>query len=250
MPKLKAKYTKKEDVPENLAELYVEKNGEWVLDSDHDDPAELRAALRAERKIKDELELKIKQWEKAGKTPEEIEALLAKLQDDETNALQGEKKWDELRGRMQESHRAELAKKDQEIGFLTTHITSSLIDNLATEAILAAKGKPKLLLPVIRQQAKVIREGNSFKAVIVDAKGEPMRNDKDGNLLTFADVVSGMRASEDYSLAFEGTNHGGSGTQPDGSGAGKGKTLQRASFAKLPPAEQKSFTLGGGVVTD
>src|SRR4051794_12788266 len=87
-------------VPEALRGEYTEKDGKFYLNVDgldaHPDTAGLRNALKAERATNQGVKDKISAWEKLGKAPEEIEALLTAERTKAEEALKKAGKFDEV----------------------------------------------------------------------------------------------------------------------------------------------------------
>lgn len=233
-------------IPEAQRSLYKESNGKFILDVDgYEDPTNLKSALQKERERGNSAEKQAKAWRDLGKTPEEIQALLAAAEQAEQDRLKKGGEWDKLKGQMTEQHRAELGKKDERISVLTKSLHGRLVDADATAAIAAAKGVPELLLPHVRMAVKVIEEDGEFKVRVVDAAGNPRVNGK-GEFLSIADLVGEMRQSDVYGRAFEASGTTGGGAS--GGNAGGGKTMKQAAFDQLRPAARAQFITSGGTV--
>lgn len=232
---LKLEVTTLDEVPEASRALYKEADGKFRLDVDISDALK-DATSKANREAAQSRHL-IKAWEKLGKSPDEIEELLAAhAKAEEDKAAKGGE-WDKLKLQMVEKHGKELegerAKGTRLRGTLERH----LIDGAATAAIAEAKGVPQLLLPHVRAHVKVVEENDEFVARVVDAKGDP-RVDGKGNFMSIGDLVSEMRQNEVFGRAFESSGAGGSGTPPNG-GGGKPPSGAPRNWAEAKTAEQK-----------
>jgi hypothetical protein len=239
---LKRFYATEADVPEDVKHLYAEKDGKWVLQAEPEEPAgnnrQVLADLARERKKRQELEAKVARWEAIGKTEEEIQALLAAEEERGNKDALDKGEWDKLKAQMVEKHekemkrlRDQLADKDKTIAARDTTIEQMLVDTSATAAIAAAEGNPKLLMPFVKSQIKVVHEDGKTRLEIVDAKGDPRVNVK-GEPLSVAELVAEMRQNEEYGGLFKGAGQSGSGTPPGGgNGGGNGK---------VPPGTRKS----------
>ena len=223
---------------DSVKALYVEKDGKFHLDVDGiEDTSGLKGALTKERKRADEMEKKIKRWERLGKTEDEIAELVAKAE--ETAQTEAEKKgeWEKLKAQMNAAHMDALKAKDETITQMRERLNAELVDAKAVAAIAAAKGEPALLLPHVQRFTKVDDE---FNVQVVDAKGDPRVNGK-GEPLTISDLVSEMRQSEVFGRAFEGSGNSGSGKQPN---SGGGTTNSPAgvpkSWAEAKTPEEKA----------
>ena len=203
--------------------LYQQKDGKFVLDVEGvEDTSALKGALQKERKAAETASKMVKRWESLGKTPDEIEELLAAQQkaDEEKATKAGE--WDKLRAQMNEKHQSDLRQKDETLAQMRKRLEGELIDSRAVSAIAAAKGIPDLLLPHVQRHVKV---DENYNVVVVDAKGDPRVNGK-GEPLTISDLVSEMKQSDIFGRAFEGSGQSGSGMQPGNGGGNPQATVK------------------------
>ena len=123
----------------------------------------------------------------------------------------------------------------------------SINKNAGEAAIAAAKGSSALLLPHVRASVKVIEDNGDFKVQVVDTAGNPRVNGK-GEFLTIADLVSEMRQSDIFGRAFEATGTTGSGAAS--SGTITSKTIKKAAFDALKPAERAKAMQSGMTVVE
>ena len=199
-------------LPEGIREFYEEKNGAFVLGVDSlEDTSGLKSALEKERKTARELEKLARQYQGLGKSPEEIAELVKAQEESEKSKLEQKGEWEKLKAQLLESHKKELAARDEAVQKMKGTLESYLVDAAATEAIAAAKGIPQLLLPHVKSAVKVIEEDGKYQVRVVGPDGSPRMNAK-GEFLGIKDYVSEMRESEVFSRAFEGTGTTGSGT--------------------------------------
>lgn len=239
---LKLVVDKLDDVPEAMRGEYTEKDGKFHLNVDipqPEDSAPLRRAIEAERKARAALEAKIKSWEKLGKTPDEIEALVTEAVKAEENKLTQAGEWDKLKAQMNAKHadelkalQAKLDAKDGEIKSMRNSLESHLVDAQATAAIAAQKGVPELLLPTVQKFVKVVESDGRYAVKVVDSKGDPRVNGK-GDPLTVSDLISELKSTDTFGRAFEGTGNSGSGTRPTTGTGGTGtagKYTKRSDF--------------------
>lgn len=246
---LKIEVESLDTVPETARSLYVEKDGKFRLDLDgYEDPAGLKSALQKEREAAKNASKQAAQWAALGKTPDEIAALVeAAKKADEEKALKGGE-WEKVKGQMLEQHKGELGKKDLVIQSKDKALAKYLVDAAAVSALAEAKGSAALLLPHVRAKVKVVEDGDDYAVRVLDAAGNPRVNGK-GEFLTIADLVSEMRQSDEYSRAFDASGTTGGGASQS-SGAGSSKTMKRAAFDALKPAERAKRMAEGYVITD
>ncbi|MFG5778030.1 hypothetical protein ACFIQF_13230 [Comamonas sp. J-3] len=103
-----------DSVPENVRDLYKEVDGKFRLDLEgYEDPAGLKSALDKERLAAKEAGKQAKAWSALGKTPEEIQELLQRLETDEDAKLIAAGKMDEVVQKRTERMQAEHTKKLQ-----------------------------------------------------------------------------------------------------------------------------------------
>lgn len=87
-----------------------------------------------------------------------------------------------------------------------------MVQSAAVSALAAAKGNDKLLLPIIREQVELVKDGEDYVVRVKDGAGD-YRGDGKGGFMTIEQLVAEMRGSKDYGAAFESDQQGGSGTQ-------------------------------------
>jgi len=237
MAKLKLVVEKLDDVEEASRGLYVEKDGKFVLDVDGiEDTSGLKSALQKERSAREAKDKQVRAWERLGKSPEDIENLIAEQDkiaeerakaEEEKAAKAGE--WDKLKAQMNDKHQVELKAKDDSISSMRKALEKHLVDAAATSAIAAEKGVSDLLLPHVQKHVKVVEEDGEFVVKVVDAKGDPRVNGK-GDPLTISDLVKEMKESEVYGRAFDASGQSGSGKPPTRSPSGGPGSATKSSF--------------------
>lgn len=226
-------------IPEAQRSLYKQDGDAFRLDLDgYEDPAGLKSALDKERKAAKDAVAMAKAWKELGKTPEEIQELLAAQAQADRDKLTKAGEWDKLRGQMTEQHQAQLAKRDDVAKVLRGQLEKHLVDAAGVAAIAAAKGSAGLLLPHVKARVKVIEDGGEFAVRVVDAAGNPRVNGK-GEFLSISDLVGEMRQDEIFAPAF---------MAPDASGGGSKHSpggQHRADLSKLSPTERLTAARAG-----
>ena len=210
---LKMKLTAEEcgSLPEGIRGLYEEKDGAFVLSVDGiEDTSGLKSALEKERRARSEYERAARQYQGLGKSPEEIAELVRAQEDTEKSRLEQKGEWEKLKNQLLDSHKKELAARDEAVKAMKGTLESYLVDAAATEAIEAAKGIPQLLLPHVKSAVKVIEEDGKYQVRVVGPDGSPRMNAK-GEFLGIKDFVSEMRDSEIFGRAFDGAGTTGGG---------------------------------------
>lgn len=204
-------------VPESFRGLYVKKDeGGFNLHPDFTSHiGGLTSALDKERKTVKTINLSLEAWKKLnfGATPEEVTAKFNELTEAATKGKEGATNWEKMKSDLERGHQTALTSKDQEVGVMRTTLERHLVDNVAITALTEAKGSPALLLPHVRTQVRVIKDGDAYIVRVVDKDGDP-RGDGKGGFMTITDLVKEMRSSTDFGRAFEASGASGSGKPP------------------------------------
>lgn len=229
-------------IPEKFHALYEERDGKFVLDSTLATKLKsdegLKKALEAERKAAREKSKLVSRWESLGKTPEEIEELLAKLEEADNKAKAKEGDIEGLKKQYDEKLTKALTPLQQKAAKLEAKLQETLVQSAAVSAIAAEKGVPELLLPHVERRARVVEEDGEYVVKIFQPDGKtPMVNDA-GEPATIADLIAQMKEDAKFGRAFESSGATGSGMPPSGkAAAGSGKFDPR----KATPKEKSAF---------
>jgi len=188
---LKFKLDSLDGLDEGLKSLYTKgDDGKFTLQLE-DDPA--KSTMQKLRQERDEMAKALKDREKA-----EADAKTAK----EREELERKGEYEKLSA----ADKAAIKAAEDKASALESKIRNNARDRAALEAISAAKGIPKALLPHITPNLEVIPDGEDFKVVV---KGNPGQK--------LVDYVTGLKA--DMSWGFEGSGASG-GSAPQGNGGG------------------------------
>lgn len=150
-------------------------------------------------------------FESVEQAQEQITAMKEQLE----KAGEGKINLDKMRQDMEKGFAKQLETKDAELQGMSQSLQRYLVEKDAVQAITQAKGVSDLLLPHVRNQAKVVQEGADFVVRIVDKDGEA-RGDGKGGFMTVADLVQELKASDTFGRAFESEAPRGGGTPPGG----------------------------------
>jgi len=248
-------------------ELYIEKDGIYVLDvipvtlkvgdSNRvyalEEMSGLKGTLNKVNATNRELTRLLKPYENEDGTyldAAQAREALTKIKEYAENPPDDVKKQFEtrveaFRAQLETKHKNELAARDQElearqqkIAKRESQLKQLLIDNAATAAIAAAKGNVELLLPHVKNRCRCVEseDGSSFNVEILDANGEGMLSASGGSVkkATMADLVEEFKNSNTYSIAFEGSNARGSGSQSNTGSSGSRAFALTKEQAKDP----------------
>lgn len=210
--KLKAILDTLDGLPDAQKELYDEgADGKFhLLAEGVEDVGGLKSALDKERKARKEAEAKVK---KIGDIdPDEYERLRAESEERSEKEGDVEKKLTTA----QKKFDREKAELEQKVLARDKKIHQLVLENTAKDAIEAAGGKPKVLLPHVLTKAKVIEEDGDFVPVVLDEKGNERPAKSGDKRFTLEDLVLELKADDEFAGAFNGTGASGSGAPPVG----------------------------------
>lgn len=124
-------------------------------------------------------------------------------------------------------------------GVLAKH----LIEGVASGALAKLKGDAGLLMPHVRSQARVVKEGEDYVVRVVDDKGE-VRTNQSGGLMSVEELVTEFKTT--YPRAFESEANGGGGKQSTSSQQTQRRSdAPKSSVDKIAAGLAKGQHVGG-----
>lgn len=218
-----------------VKKLYVQKDGKYRLDlaDEIPDVTGLKTALNSERtarsnaeKVAREAQTTLERFKDVD--PDKYRDLLGREKDLTTQS----KGWETMRDQLNETHKKEIEAREGRITGLVGTLESQMITNVALAEIERAQGSTTLLLPHIRDRAKLVEENGKFHVRLFDDKGNPMI-DNQGAYLTITAFVAQLKESQDFAGAFKGSGASGGGSNAGGGGGGAPPTnLDRATMTQ------------------
>lgn len=213
--KLKKKYTKQDDIPEQYRALYSEKDGEWVVDIDGEE--DTSSLLRAKQHEKD-------QRKKAEQQTRELQAKIDEMQDQMEDLQAG----------------GESQKLQRQVEKLTKQLTEATEKSTTGDAAWRARfekqflettaqklagelsDSPDLMLPHIRGGLAMDFEGDE---PVVRVKGS------DGSFsdVSLDDFKKGFNDNPSFAPLLRGSSASGGGADPQKGGSG-GNSLKKPDF--------------------
>lgn len=115
-------------------------------------------------------------------------------------------------------------------------LDGALIDTAAHAAVAEFKGNAKLLMPLIRDRARVQEVEGKRMAVVLDEEGNPALAPgatKANERMTIKHLVESMSKDESLAGAFAGTGSSGGGAAPGTAGGGTRKPVQLTDLTSL-----------------
>lgn len=135
-----------------------------------------------------------------------------------------DKQVEKLRAQMAE----EIAKREKDAKAWQGRFESALLERELAEAIGAENGIPDLLLPMLRAQVRVVQDGDTFRAQVVDSDGnERLAGAKP---MTTRQLVAGLKADDKFGGAFKSSGASGSGSTSSGQ---RPNTGEKSSLDKI-----------------
>lgn len=216
MPKLAAVVESLESVPQAYRELYTPSDGgKFVLDADvTDHPATLGLRSKNQELIRGQNDLKTKFKAFEGLDPEDVQAALKARADAEEARKRQEGDFTSLKQQLMDQHAKEKKAWEDQLAELTGTIEQVIGTDAARAAIVAEEGEAELLLPHVRAQVKVVKDGKSWKRVVIDGQGQTRYNAK-GEEMSVRELVAEMKGKDTYKPAFKAPDTTGSGARPN-----------------------------------
>lgn len=243
---LKRKLKTLDDLDDATKSLYIKAGEDFVLDVEGgiDDAEGLKTALTKERGLRQAAESEVSslkpQLEKFKSIDLEKYEELVGMEEDIKSKGKG---WEKMSAQLNAAHKAEMEKAQERINSLSKTLENELISSAAAAEIEKAGGSPLLLLPHVKNSAKLVEENGKHMVRLFDEKGDPII-DNTGAYLTLGGFVNRLKTQEGYGTAFKGTGSSGSGTQQTNGGTQGTGTLDRA---KMTVAEKDAYMEKHGV---
>ncbi len=246
---------KLEDVAEAHRALYVADGDKFKLDIDGDeDSAAMRIELATVKREAAERRKAAKELEEkfAGIDPVKVRELMSKLDQDGEQALIAAGKIDEVIAKRSEKMRADLQKQlDEAHGKATAaeertkKYSQRVLDDRIKDAVIG------------KVHVHAIKNGDVMRAArelfVLDENGDAVQLGADGKPVLGKDGKTPFSPAEWIESMTEVAPHwfpngaSGGGASNNGSGAGNGKTMKRATFDALPASEKaaasKAYTI-------
>lgn len=206
-----------DDVSEAARGAYVEKDGKFHLDVEVEDTAQLKKALNSERGITGSLSKEVKAWKALGKTPEEIQELLAEQERIKTEADKKAGNFDAILKQHQDKWAAEKAELQGQVQAATASEREAIVGERISGALakLGATEEGIELLPDrLANRIKFETVNGKRLLKIMQADGEtPMAGSGADGTATIDDLIK--EASAKYPSLFKANGGGGGGKDPD-----------------------------------
>jgi hypothetical protein len=229
-------------------EYKKQSNGTFLLDVTAvdgfalEDVRGLKSALSSERTTRESAENKLKSFE--GLDVDKARDAIKKVQEMEnwTPEQKVKEQIATIKTQMEEKHRGELTKKEEEVSMLTQQLQKKMIDSEAIKAISENGGSPKsasVLLYPIRELTRMRKtDKGDFVVEVIGTDGNPRISPASGSTspMSISELVAEMKNNEAYAPLFDGTGATGTGATP--STTTRTGKITNEELGKLPPAER------------
>lgn len=125
-------------------------------------------------------------------------------------------------------------------------LEKALAEQAARAACLEAGANADLLAAFIAARTRVSIDGENVRISVHDEAGNPMIANARGDMMTPSLFAASLRTDSKFAAAFPDAAK----LQGKGSQAGAGRTISRAAFDALNPAERQRVIARGATVTD
>jgi len=218
------------ELSEETQKLYTEVKDEpgsyqlEVAGFKSEDVSGLKANAQRIKDEKRELAEKLKEYD--GIDVEEFTRLKDAEVKAQEKALKDSGDYSKLTEQLNKAHSEELTKSKLRIEKLEKDFQNQSINGSAISAISEADGNSKLLLPLVKNQLKMVESDGVSYVVVTDEVGEP-RLAKDAKTATdympVGELLTEMKGNDDYAGAFKGSGASGGGSRNSQQFKGGGK---------------------------
>lgn len=221
---LKLSVPKFDDLTDDEKKLYSKQaDGSGVLDVEDDG-----GSIAGLRKNRDDLLRENKSLK--GKVPdfdiERARSALKRIEEIEAKDAKDKNDWGAREQQLVERHKTDLQAAKDLAQKYSDALYKQLVDNVVMTEGAEFGVKPKLLLPAIRENLKVVEDAGEFVVQVLDGKKNPRIGDSAGNPMTIKQYLAELRGSTEFDGAFDGTGSSGGGAKPKLSGGDRGtKTI-------------------------
>jgi hypothetical protein len=217
---LKFKLPSLDGLDDNLKALYRKTDQGYILDADGEAAEDIQGLKSALQKEKAEaLELKQKLEGLSKNELAELKKLKKVAEDAERERLERDGNWEAVKSQILKKHQEEMEAVTSRMSGVQSQLERVLVDQAAMEAIVAHKGNPKLLLPIVKSALRLVEENGQQVVKVVNSQGQPIVANAKGDSMTIAGYVESLRSEPDYQAAFAASGASGGGSQGGSSGS-------------------------------
>lgn len=218
--KLKKRIKSLDEVDEKYQDLYVEKDGEFVLEMDDEDTGALKRAKEHEKSRRQEAEKKLRETQEK---MEELENRLDEMSGDDKDPKKVEE-------RISKKFQKEKETLESQVESLNSEVNRLLVENVSSSLASELSDTPRVLEPHIRSRLRAEKgEDGKFKTVVLDENGEVSSSSLD-------DLRSELQGNSDFAGVIKASDGSGSGANRN-RGDGGSHQPEKIDFSKASNKE-------------
>lgn len=169
-----------------------------------------------------------------GVDPEEFKKLKTAAEEAERNKLTAAGDFKSLEAQLVTKYEGLIEKERTEKSRYATAMETHLIDAAIATELAKHSDTPRLLMPHMKTQVKVMEQDGQFVARVVDAAGNVRIGKGQGaSPMSIAELVDEMKTSTEYAPAFRGTGSSGGGASRSAGGASGARVIPAGDNAAL-----------------
>ena len=169
-----------------------------------------------------------------GIDPAQFEKLKKMQQEMEREKAESKGDFQALEKQLREQHEAEKKMLAQQVRKYRDRIEDLMVTQVATSELATAKGRVNVLLPHVQGKVRVVEEdegSGDFRVEVLGPDSRPRLSTK-GNPKSIKELVEEMKASDDFSILFEGSGATGGGAAGSRGPAPSGAVVLRGDDRK------------------
>jgi hypothetical protein len=206
-----------DDVPEIFRNLYEDSGAGFILKSEAKesvDTSGLKSALEKERALRKEATKTLDEFRKLGESPEAASTIMEDLRQQANKAAGVDQRTlDKAKAEIEAAYKAKEATWTAQVQHMESSLADFMVSGEAEREIAAQNGNSLLLMPHVKSQVKVLKDGDKYVARVLDKDGDPRINGR-GEPMRIADLIGEMKSHESFGAAFKVEPKAGSGKQP------------------------------------
>lgn len=202
-----------------------------------EDVSGLKSALQKER-------ANAAAWAKLGETPDAVQERMAELEKAAKGTGKGAEEAQAKLDALKADYEGKLTAAQERIGTMQQANAAA-----ALKAELAKAGFiPEAIDDIAATAMSRLQFADDGSPKVLTADGKPMIGSGPDHGATLADLATELAGAKAYAVRDPGA--GGSGKPPGSKGGTPGKTIKRAEFDAMPPAQQRDVALSGASIID
>lgn len=161
-----------------------------------------------------------------GIDPERHKQLEADAAEAERKKAAAEGDFKQLEAQLVKKYEGEKEVLSGEVKRMRTSMEKNLIDAAAATELARHSDSPRMLLPHIRSQMKVVEADGEFYARVVDENGNVrIGNGQGSSPMTLPELIEEMKQDKEFAPAFRGTGASGGGATKSNAGSGGSRVV-------------------------